>query len=142
MDNYKHGDLTVDFKTVNNNKVQYIVNQLTQEEMAEGWQLVVPRLKSKSTLHHFSIYLSQLPPHLWKKLYLSYTDNVKHYNIIKDGVYHYNVKLSKYDNDIKKMMKSINKYDYDSAHKLYNHLEKQRIKGWVMFYAKNKLNSN
>ena len=139
MENYNHGDLIVNFKTLTNEKKQYVVNQPTQQEFSEGWRLVVPRLKSKSTLHHFSIYLSQLPPHLWKYLYTSYSDNNKYYKVIKEGVYHYNVKMSKYDNDIKKMYKAIKKYDNEKVRTIYNSLEKQHIKGCIMLYAKKML---
>jgi hypothetical protein len=135
----KHGQFKATFKTSDKRTVEYVVNHPTQEELADGWRLVVPHRSKNSTIHHFSVYLSQLHPYLWKAFRTSWTDNTKHYNPIDDGIYQYSVKMSKHDEYIQKLFNLVmNKYsDRSQVAKLHDYLEKQRVKGWLMIRAKN-----
>ncbi len=140
----KHGQFKVQCYNEANELQEYIVNPLTQEELADGWNLVLPRETKDSTIHHFSVYLSQLPPHLWSFLKIVYDQSGgEHYGTIRDNIYHYSIKSSKYDDDIKKLYKLVMQ-DYpckDAVSKLHTHLEQQRVKGWVMIRAKKYLSA-
>ena len=135
--NLKHGQFKVKSKNTDGDMVETVVNSLNQEEMADGWRLVLPRKQSNSTVHHFSVYLSQLPEHLWKYLSKSNNENDEHYLPINDNIYQYSVKISKYDDEIQQLYNNImNPYhDKNQIAQLYNHLEKQRVKGWLMIRA-------
>jgi len=141
----KHGQFKITTKILDNSVVksvvEHVVNPPSQEELVDGWQLIVPHRNKKSTVHHFSIYLSQLPPYLWKYLHKSWTDNNEQYKPINYGIYQYSVKMSKYDSDIQKLYKLVmKKYsDKNQVTQLYDHLEKQRVKGWIMVRANNVL---
>ena len=53
---------------------EHIIKPLSQEEIAEGWQLKVPAYQNTQPVHHWSVTLAQLPPHLWEKLSVDYKD--------------------------------------------------------------------
>jgi hypothetical protein len=139
----KHGQFKVKMKTVDNQYEEHVVDPLTQDEYADGWNLVLPKETKNSTTHHFSIYLSQLPPHLWNAVHLEYDrDGNEHYATIFDNIYNYTVKQSKTDNDVLRLYKQVSQ-NYPNLNKveyLYKTLEQQRVKGWVMTRAKSLLN--
>ncbi len=135
----KHGQFKVYFNTLDNTPVEHVINPPTQEELAEGWQLVVPHKGKNSTIHHFSVYLSQLPPYLWKSLQKTWDDNSEQYKTIEDGIYQYSVKMSKHDDQIQQLYELVIKHypNKSEVSKVYDYLEKQRVKGWLMLRAKN-----
>lgn len=135
--NLKHGQFKVKSETMDETIIETIVNPLNQDELADGWRIVLPRKQTNSTVHHFSVYLSQLPQHLWKYLSTSNNENDEHYLPINDEIYQYSVKKSKYDNEIQKLYNHIMNPcpDKNQIAQLYNHLEKQRVKGWLMVRA-------
>ena len=142
-DGLKHGQFKTTIKISDNDVVEHVVNPPSQEELADDWHLVIPQRRKNSTVHHLSIYLSQLPPYLWKSLHTSHTDNTEHYIPIDDGIYQYSVKMSKYDDEIQQLYKLVMEQyvDKNKMVQLYNHLEKQRVKGWLMIRAKNILSA-
>jgi hypothetical protein len=135
----KHGQFTAVFKTDKDSYTQ-TVSPLTQEDIAEGWRLVLPQRGNTATVHHFSVYLSQLPFHLWRDLKTNWNDEKQdHYLPINDGIYQYSVKTSPHDKDIKRLYRLSFNYhrNKDEIIRLYNHLEEQRVKGWLMIHVKN-----
>ena len=138
------GQFTTYFKE-NGEMKEYVVSHPTQEELADGWNLVVPKVRKDSTQHHFSIYLSQLPSQYWKFLSVGVDyEGREYYKDIKDGIYTYSIKMSKYDNDIKQLYNHLQKVNYDTRQlrKLYEKLLMNRVKGWIMIQTKNLLNNN
>lgn len=137
-DGLKHGQFKVFFKTFDKGTLEYVINPPTQEELADGMRIIVPRRYKYSTIHHFSIYLYQLPPYLWKALRICQTNNTEHYIPIDDGIYQYSVKISNNDDNIQKLYNLIMKHypDKSQVTNLYNHLEKQGVKGWLMISAR------
>ena len=139
----KHGQFKVRMLTKDNQCEEHIVDPLTQDEYAEGWNLVLPKETKKSTTHHFSVYLSQLPPHLWHAVRLEYDhEGNEHYATIFDKIYNYTVRQSKSDNDVLKLYKLVTQ-NYPNLQKvehLHKTLEQQRVRGWVMTRAKSLLN--
>jgi hypothetical protein len=126
---------------------QFVVNDviippLNQEELADGWRMVLPKTKSSTKQHFFNIYLSHLPEHLWERLNAKKTykseENVTYYNAIIDRIYTYNVKVSEYDNLLFELFNVVtSKYpNIEQVKNLVENLEQQRVKGWLMIRAK------
>ena len=113
------------------------ITPLSQEDMANGWKLVLPKKRKNSSVQHYSVYLSQLPSHLWKNMNkLSKSGN---YHTIYDQIFEYNIKPSKHDSEVYELYTLINQ-DYPDKQRirtLYNYFEQQRIKGWLITKAKN-----
>ena len=78
---FKLGQFKVS-QTVGETKCDVLVDPLTQTDMADGWNMVLPRKNKSSTRHHFNIMLSQLPVHLW---YRVEKDNDEYYYNISDN---------------------------------------------------------
>jgi hypothetical protein len=147
----KYGSFTVTL-----NGEQHVVNPLTQKELADGWRLVVPRVKTtrvqltsnnrtffkhKKNYKIFRIVLSQLPEHLWCKLYTRYEDGEYSHSIAKDGMYLYIVKESPVDREIHELynycfLNSYDNNDLDRMRDLIRVLEDNDTSGWVLLRAK------
>lgn len=138
--NTKLGYYTVKMKHVNNSVTEHEVQPLTQKELASGWQQVLPKKNRNSSVHHFSVYLSQLPPYLWSKL-CDMNTNPAFYSTIKDNIYHYTVKKSKADDTMQRLNHELFKTypDVNVISTLYDKLEQQGVKGWLMLKAKHML---
>lgn len=138
----KHGQFRTGFKEIGNGETNTrweVINPLTQEELAEGWRVVLPNPKSQSTIHHFNVYKSQLPFYLWKKLRSFHNaDHEEEYEDVQDRIYTYSVKYSKYDDLVTMLGRAtmLMYPDLDRIRELYNELEQHRVKGWVMIRAR------
>jgi hypothetical protein len=141
--NLKLGQFIV-YEYVDNKLEPFVVSQLSQDELAEGWKLVLPSKKHYSTIHHFSVYLSQLPSHLWTKVHFNVkNDESNYYKKIKDNIYEYSVKRSKYDYDVLRLYRELNKVSPNKQliDYLYHSLEVNNVRGWLMLRAKQYLKS-
>ena len=125
------------------NKNKVLVSPLSQDDLARGWSLVLPRAHKKSRIHHFNIYLSQLPEHLWYQLQ-SDNDERKNYNLISDNIYKYSVQKSEDDNTITQLYNKIlqRNLDINNIRELYKALEQKRVKGWLMIRTHHLLQIN
>ncbi len=132
----KHGQFYVYHRNTDGKNIKVLVNPLSQEDIAEGWSLVLPRAHKNSTTHHFSVYLSQLPPHLWNRVYVN-GDKPDTYHEITDNIYKYSVKMSKHDGEIRKMKNLVmaKNPNVEEIAKQYKVLQSARVKGWVMTRA-------
>jgi hypothetical protein len=131
----KHGQFYVYQPTLDGKEIKVLINPLTQEDIADGWTLVLPRARKNSTIHHFSVYLSQLPPHLWHRLVVDHKSDS--YKEITDDIYKYSVKMSKHDDEVRKLYSLIESKCPDLAEirKQFKVLQNLRVKGWVMIRA-------
>ena len=125
----------------NEKEVDVIVNRLTPEEMADGWQQVLPHRKNKDDFYHFSVFLSQLPNHLFPRLRMipdAKAESGERWKTINDQIYQYSVKTTPHDAMILRLQKILQ----DSCHyrseveQLYQELTKAGVKGWLMLRAK------
>lgn len=136
-----HGQFFVYDRFPENVTVERLVNPLTQEELADGWKMVLPRPSKNRPVHHYSISLSYLPEHLWKylKLYTN-ADGVTQYRVLKDKVYHYSVKHTPYDYLLLNLYKAVtNKTtNHKRIRDLLNYTDLQNYKhnGWLMIRAR------
>ena len=139
----KHGEYKIKMKQIDSDKkinlIECIVKPLTQEELADGW-LQVLDFRRKNMIHHFSIYLSQLPMNLWSKVKRTYTTdkNKDYYKKIKIANYHYTIKYSSNDDLVLKLYKNImsRTHDFNIIRELYKKLDENRVKGWLMIRAR------
>jgi hypothetical protein len=139
-DSLKHGEYKVKITQLEGTNIistETVVKPLLQEELADGWLQIQP--KRKDNIHHFSIYLSQLPMNLWSKVKKTYTiDKEKdYYRKIKNGNYHYTIKYSTNDDNIFELYRNITckTPDLDKIRTLYKELESNRVRGWIMIRA-------
>jgi len=104
---------------------------LTQEEIAEGWQIFMKKKKYNKHIET-NIYLSELPPHLWNKI-----NNTKS-NIIIDKIFKYNLITTKYDNKVQELYNEIklNHKNIEVIKELYKFCLSINISGWIMIRAK------
>jgi hypothetical protein len=138
---FKHGEYNIKIKKIDSHNDIFIedaiMRPLTQEELADGWLQVIS--KRKDVIYHFSIYLSQLPSNLWKKVKRNYSiDKNKDYYIkIKNGNYHYTIKNSPNDELVFELYKNIMSTipNINRIKELYKELNNNRVKGWIMIKA-------
>ena len=102
---------------------------LTQEDIADGWNIVMKKKKYKECVEA-KIYLSQLPPHLWK------TSPIQ--NTIIDKVFKYKLKKSKYDDKVIELYNAImsNNKNINQIEELYNYCISNNILGWLIIKTK------
>jgi hypothetical protein len=136
----------VSFPMTNGETTRLMVEPLSQEDIAAGWNLVTPHKTDDGTIFHFSVYLSQLPSQLWSKLRYAVNEEdvqIDEYRTIKDKIYYYSVKYSKSDYYAKQLYQLVmTEYNYANKSKiadLVHKLEKQNVKGWLMIKARSML---
>jgi hypothetical protein len=83
---------------------------------------------------------------LWSKIQRTYTtDKTKdYYNIIKNGNYYYTIKYSVNDDMIFELYKNImcTRRDIKKIKDIYNKLDTNRVKGWIMIHTLDIINNN
>lgn len=123
-----------------------VCKPLTQEDYADGWVANLPKpKKSQYPIHHFSISLGLLPPHLWSKVHKQYDqDYNEYYPIIKDNIYHYKITESEYDNTLMDLYRELNRGRFACREKVRAHLEKlENVKNsWLVIRARRFLKSD
>lgn len=138
-----HGQFVVRDRLPENVVVERLINPLTQEELADGWRMVLPRSSKTRPVHHHSVYLSQLPEHLWRylKLYTN-SDGVEQFRVLRDKIYHYSVRRTSYDRLLLELYREVTRQDrYPNPERvrgLLNNSDLQNYKhgGWLMLRAK------
>ena len=128
------------------------VSNLTDDELAENWQLNLPKkLFVKSTdynkkvtvkrvrnFHTFNINMSELPYHLRGKLSPKFENNVLTSYEATDNIYKYRIMATDMDDRILRLAKMLNSYKVDSneVKQCVVEMEKNNMKGWVLKKAK------
>jgi hypothetical protein len=119
-------------------KEEHVIKPLTQESIAEGWQINIPSFQAYQPVHHWSVTLAQLPPHLWCKLRVEYKDNKKYTPIIKDGIYFYSINATKHDKTLTSLYYELQKgynADLNIIKELLDDINDE-INGWLVIRAK------
>jgi hypothetical protein len=134
-----------------NNNSQLVIKPLSQNDLADGWRLVVPLIKSMkkdiiddkgnkvhqviSNLYRSKINLAQLPYHLWKKCTKLNNGNIR----VRDNSHHYNIEPTSVDESIIKLGTILHSsYDInktENVKKLLNILKENDVYGWVVISA-------
>lgn len=131
------GQFIVKNKDFEGNIHTRVIGLLSQEDMAKGWKMIIPKKTKKRQTYHNSIFLYELPPHLWNKVKPNYNDNT-HYRNINDKIYNYSIKISDLDNTFFNLFKQVtsNTPDKNKIIDLYNLLNNNDIKSWILIRAK------
>lgn len=143
----------------NTTKVTHLVNPLSQNEMAEGWRLVIPKpeFKYKETVfngqkykkkiylyNNFKINLAQLPEHLECKLKPVYEEGLYSHSVARDNRYVYIVNKTPVDKEIQQLKSLLSKVhnteeDTEAMYELLQVLQDNEIHGWPILRAKKRL---
>jgi hypothetical protein len=141
-------------------KILFQVKNISQEDIADGWQLIIPSKYKKykinnneqdddnaildkslysNEIHHFNISLSELPPHLWNKPIIKkylYSDDLDENNCftIQDKIYIYSINKTEDYEQIYSLYNEFNKIIKNNNYiiNLYNYCYEHKIKGWLM----------
>ena len=138
--------------TIDNNeltsKSSKLIKPLSQNDLASGWQLVVPRIKyytklnenesgfkKYSNIYRSKINMAQLPPHLWSKVRYQYNGNIK----VSDKSHYYYVEKTNVDSELYELNTILQKpYEVKNTDKvieLLNVLKDNDIYGWLVIKA-------
>jgi hypothetical protein len=122
------------------------INNISQEEIAEGWKLKLPYKRVNQDNINIIINLSELPPHLWN-IYIDkilYNNNDDIYIKIYDKILLYNIIKSEHNDLLLNLYNEINKL-YPHKKKLieyYNYCKINNINGWIIIKLEKLLFSN
>ena len=133
----KHGEFYVYHKSDKDVVKKVLISPLTQEEIADGWTLILPNVTKKSTIHHFNIYLSHLPPHLWR--YITGEEKQE----ITDKIYKYSIKKSKHNKNVLLLYNLLHSryLNIQKIENIFKLLQNSSVKGWLMIKAYNVIQS-
>ena len=117
-----------------------ICKPLTQDDYANGWRAVIPHSSknNKQPIHHWSVTLAQLPPHLWYK----YIKDMNKYNntfnsVIRDGIYHYTVTSTEYDETLLALYHEVKRGYSANKDKMREYINKlDEVNGWLIIRVK------
>jgi hypothetical protein len=117
-----------------------VCKPLTQEDYANGWQAVLPTAgkKSKQPIHHWSVTLAQLPPHLWKKYSTDVDeDGNKFHPVIRDGIYHYTVTDTEHDDELMALHTELHREGVLNKEKIKSYVKHlDGVNGWLLIRAR------
>jgi hypothetical protein len=121
-----------------NEEESFDCKPLTQEELSDGWRAVLPASKRGNPIHHWSVSLAQLPAYLWRDSFIKYDSEGREFiPVIRDGIYHYSINRTEYDNQIIELFNEIQKQKVNRAivKQLVDELD-GKVNGWIMIRAK------
>ena len=120
---------------------EIVCKPISQEDYANSWQVVLPRPCKyyKQPIHHWSVTLAQLPPHLWTKYREEVNeDGKKFYPIIRDNIYHYTVTKTENDETLMALRRELQhgyKANRDTVYKYVKKLD--GVNSWLVIRALN-----
>ena len=134
--------------------VEKKIRQLNDEEMADGWRLVLPNYILRNAkkdnnsdkkynrywkFHKFSVHLGQVPYHLMFKVRQVRNDEGKSVGYyVRDRIYEYRVSMSEVDKEILTLAKILHRPcpNKDRVRKLTKLIQSKDINdGWVLLKA-------
>jgi hypothetical protein len=116
-----------------------LCNPISQEDLANGWRMVLPKSSPYVKQHIYNVELSYLPEHLWHKVNRrNMRASEENYPNIYDGIYTYWVKQTTYDNLMFELFEEMRQLhpNEDTIRNLVSELEQHRVKGWLMIRAR------
>lgn len=114
---------------------QVLLKPLTQTDYVDGWQCKLPKNVKKNNIYNWNVQLSQLPPHLWNKAKLRMNEDGKYvYNKIRNGIYHYNVSKTDFDNEMRSLYEQVNssRPNLQYVRELVEVLKREKLTGWLL----------
>jgi len=121
-----------------------VIKPISQVEIAKGWQLRMPNFNKSFPIHHWSVTLAQLPPHLWDSIRTDYKNNKSFIPIIREGNYFYSVNQTKYDETFRNIYNELLKGFKSDNNKLKEFLSllDEDVNGWLIIRAKSFMKGN
>jgi len=118
---------------------EVVCKPLSQEDYANSWQVVLPRPSkyNKQPIHHWSVSLGQLPPHLWSKYHNQVNKYGSKFNsVIYDNIYHYTVSKTDHDNTLVALRKELQRGYNANRNIVYKCVkELDGINSWLVIRA-------
>jgi hypothetical protein len=134
-----------DYFSVYNKETQTTeeVKYLSQHELAEGWQQIIPK-NGKKNINHFNVTLAYLPENLWSKLRKQNKNGDDVYKVIKDGNTRYTIDESNQDEYMIKLFNEINKINPNKNILKENIelLDENQYTSWLVIRVNSYLKSN
>ena len=127
------------------NDVDIVCKSLTQEDYADGWRTVLPKpRKNKQPVHHWSVTLAQLPPHLWSKIRQPFynSNGEKTYHVIKDKNYYYSVMPSEFDDTLISLYDELQEPFHFNVDRIREHLDELgNMNSWLVIRGRKIVNN-
>jgi len=138
--------MSINITEQNNNNVKPLFTKpLSQNEIADGWRLVVPRIKKRNTvdinskflnnIYRSKVNLCQLPKHLWTKRKTLRNGNIR----ATEASHHYYIEKTNVDDEIILLEEILDKpYDICNSEKvseLLDIIKDNNINGWITIKA-------
>ena len=116
---------------------QLLVKPLSQSDLAEGWRLIVPKIrytdKKTNNLYRSKVNLAQLPYHLWSKR--------SHNNRISEKSHIYYVHTTEVDSEIQELGTNIMSGTFalsrENTIQLLRKIKEGDVHGWPIIKAMN-----
>jgi hypothetical protein len=121
------------------NKDKYVeVKYLSQQEIADGWEQVIPYYKDKRLHNQINVTLAFLPEKFWYRLKKRYNNNEESYKTIKDGLTHYTIIESNQDEVMFLLFKEIHKFcpNKDLIQSYIDNIDPSQYTSWLILRAK------
>jgi hypothetical protein len=131
------------FYILNRSKNEYNeIKYLTQHELADGWNQVIPKYSEKKQINHFSVTLAFLPPQFWTKLHKVKTIKDTSYKNIIDGLTVYTIIETNQDDIMINLFNQLKRYNpnIELLNKYINDLDISQHTSWLVLRAKNYIN--
>lgn len=134
-----YGESGIEGSFKETDKKSVVCKPLSQKDYADDWQSVLPNPCKKQPIHHFSVTLANLPPHLWVDILENYEETSQLFTKtkFKDNIYHYTVSESDSDDVLVKLYYELKKYNPDKI-LVKNYLDElgDDSSGWLVIRAK------
>jgi len=108
------------------------IKYLSQHELSEGWQQVIPNSNKKKLMNHFSVTLAYLPEQYWKRI------EKKNNKIIINGITKYTIIETNQDEFMIKLFNELSLLNpnVEILEKCLANLDNSQHSSWLVIRAK------
>jgi len=116
------------------NEVKY----LSQQELADGWEQVIPDYKDKRLHNYLNVTLAFLPEKFWFNLKKKYNNGEESYKVIHDGLTKYTIIESNQDELMISLFKEIHKINPNKKliQSYIDNIDSSQYTSWLILRAK------
>jgi len=113
------------------------IKYLSQQEIADGWEQVIPYYKDKRLNNYLNVTLAFLPEKLWCKLHKIKTNGEELYKVIKDGLTQYTIIESNQDEIMFSLFEEIHKIipNKELIQKYIDNIDSSQYTSWLILRA-------
>lgn len=160
----RYGSFRVTVQLGEGQTQEHVVAPLTQSEIGDGWQLVLPKKRRymseytdkndkvikrlKTNESFFKINMTELPPHLFNKMIPIFKNGELSHYMVNDASYTYLVQPSLVDREIRELQHFVVNYNSNNYYEknviehyksLLQKVKENDINGWVVFKSQHVL---